>query len=75
MVQKCCSEDEVMNGLRICVKPGTGSVPMPKLKQQGKNHGLRHFIKHRLKQFVNKHHNFTNEEKGLFIYLYSIPCC
>ena len=58
-----------MNGLRICVKPGTGSVPMPKLKQQGKNHGLRHFIKHRLKQFVNKHHNFTNEEKGLFIYI------
>ena len=59
-IRKCCNEDEVLNDLRVCVKPGSEKVPMPILKKQTNKHiGVVGFIRQKFTKFVNKHTNFT----------------
>ena len=63
LIQKCCNEDEVLNNLRVCVKPGSGNVPMLNLRhQENKNEAVRKFIKQKFSNFHNKH---TNEMRGI----------
>ena len=59
-IRKCCSEDEVLNDLMVCVKPGSEDVPMPKLQTlKNKDIGVADSIRYKFTGFVNKHTYFT----------------
>ena len=72
-VRKCCNEDEVLNDLRVCVKPGSEKVPMPKMQKHASKHiGVVAFIRQKFTKFVNKHSNFTGKTPCIkFIYFFT----
>ena len=61
-IRKCCNEDELLNDLRVCAKPGSEKVPMPKLQKHASKHiGVVAFIRQKFTKFVKKHTNFTGK--------------
>ena len=73
-IRKCCNEDEVLNDLRVCVKPGLEKVPMPKLQKHTSKHiGVVAFIRQKFTKFIKKHTNFTGRTTWIkLIYFFTI---